>query len=138
MADLEQFNIFRGLSEEKLNKIRSIIEIQHFGAGDAVIRDGDVADFRDNTMATYQILYWKDIPAQIRVYKAKRAVPHVLPERFQQEIDRVAMEEGIVGSDAYLDSWQWSEKMEYPGNAEDVVSLILAELEKAYEAAKMK
>jgi hypothetical protein len=59
-----------------------------------------------------------------------------MPERFQEEIDLVAMQEGIVGSDAYLDAWQWSEKMEYPGEAEKVAPLILAELEKAYDASK--
>jgi len=91
-----------------------------------------------NDMATYQVLYWKHIPAQIRVYKGKRAVSHALPERFQQEIDHVAMQEGIVGSDEYLNAWQWSEKMECPGNAEDVAPLILAELEKTYEASKEK
>jgi hypothetical protein len=91
-----------------------------------------------NDMATYQVLYWKKIPAQIRIYKGKRAVSHALPERFQQEIDHVAMQEGIVGSDAYLNAWQWSEKMEYPGNPEDVALLILAELEEAYKASNGK
>ena len=85
-------------------------------------------------MATYQVLYWRHIPAQIRVYKGKRPKSHVLPERFQQEIDRVAMQEGITGSDAYLDAWEWSEKMEYPGEAETVAPLILAELEKDFDA----
>ena len=88
-------------------------------------------------MATYQILYWRHIPAQIRIYKGRRPVAHVLPEKFQQEIDRVAMQEGVVGSDAYLDAWEWSEKMAYPGDAEDVAPLILTELEKAFEASKM-
>ena len=87
-------------------------------------------------MATYQILYWQDIPAQIRVYRGKRPVAHALPERFQVEIDRVAMEKGLAGSDAYLDAWQWSDKMEYPGQAEDVGALIVEELVRAFDAAK--
>ena len=85
-------------------------------------------------MAVYQVLYWKHIPAQIRVYKGKRPVSHALPERFQQEIDSVAMQEGLTGSDEYLAAWQWSEKMEYPGEPEDVAPLILKELEKTFDA----
>ena len=38
-------------------------------------------------MVQYQILYWKDIPAQIKVYEGRRAVSRQLPERFQIEID---------------------------------------------------
>ena len=54
-------------------------------------------------MAVYQVLYWKDIPAQIRVYDGKRPKGYEMPEWFQKEIDRVAMAEGLTGTDDYLD-----------------------------------
>lgn len=85
-------------------------------------------------MAVYQVLYWKHIPAQIRVFDGKRPVSHAMPPRFQQEIDRVAMAEGLAGTDAYLNQWQWSEKIERAGDAGDLAPLILAELERAYDA----
>ncbi len=65
-------------------------------------------------MVQYQILYWKDIPAQIKVYEGRRAVSRQLPERFQIEIDRIAMKEGLAGTDDYLDQWQWSPKKDRP------------------------
>ena len=40
-------------------------------------------------MAKYQILYWKEIPAQVKAYDGVRAVSRQLPERYQLEIDRV-------------------------------------------------
>jgi len=81
-------------------------------------------------MAEYQVLYWKDIPAQIKVFESgKRPISRVLPDRFQQEIDRVAMREGLHGSDAYLDQWHWSEKQERPGSAEEVATALLNEFE---------
>jgi hypothetical protein len=38
-------------------------------------------------MAVYQVLYWQDIPAQIRVYEGKRPKAYPMPDWFQQEID---------------------------------------------------
>jgi hypothetical protein len=81
-------------------------------------------------MAEYQILYWKDIPAQIKVFETgKRPIARVLPDRYQQEIDRVAMREGLHGSDAYLDQWHWGEKQDRPGSAEEVAEALLTEFE---------
>lgn len=85
-------------------------------------------------MAIYQVLYWKEIPAQIRVYEGKRPKAYEMPEWFQKEIDRVAMEEGLVGTDDYLDAWQWSEKIEREGELVVVATAVLAELEAAYRA----
>ena len=52
-----------------------------------------------------QVLYWQDIPSVVKAGDEKRQ----LPEWFQHEIDRVAMEQGLVGSDAYLEHWEWRE-----------------------------
>jgi len=79
-------------------------------------------------MAEYQILYWRDMPAQIRVFVNGRPKSFQLPERFQQAIDRVAMEEGIVNSDAYLDQWVWSDKQAREGDPEAVAKLLIEEL----------
>lgn len=79
-------------------------------------------------MATYQILYWRDIPAQVRVYDGKRRISRQLPQRFQNRIDKVAMQENIVGSDAYLEQWHWSEKQEMPGTPQTVLNALIQEL----------
>ena len=84
-------------------------------------------------MAVYQILYWKEIPAQVRVFKGKKAISREMPARFQVAIDRIAMEEGLYGRDNYLDQWQWTEKRERPGDAEVVLNVLLRELEADYD-----
>jgi hypothetical protein len=84
-------------------------------------------------MAIYQILYWKDIPAQIRVFEGRKPISRQMPDRFQVAIDRTAMEEGLAGSDDYLDEWQWTKKMERPGDPEGVLSALLQELETEYD-----
>ncbi|HEX3055289.1 MAG TPA: virulence factor [Gaiellaceae bacterium] len=54
---------------------------------------------------TVQVLYWQDVPSLVKDGDAKRQ----LSDWFQQEIDRRAMEQGLVGSDAYLEHWHWEE-----------------------------
>jgi hypothetical protein len=79
-------------------------------------------------MAKYQILYWKDIPAQVKAYDGVRPVSCQLPERYQLEIDRLAMEQGLVGSDEYLNQWHWTAKLDRPGTAANVLESISQEL----------
>ena len=55
---------------------------------------------------TVQVLYWQDVPT---VVKAADGAKRQLPDWFQQEIDRRAMEQGLVGSDAYLEHWHWED-----------------------------
>jgi hypothetical protein len=81
-------------------------------------------------MAQYQILYWRDIPAQIKVFDGSKPVSRPLPDSFQQAIDRVAMAEGLIGSDEYLNEWHWSPKMERSGTIEEILDSLLREIEK--------
>ena len=87
-------------------------------------------------MTIYQILYWKDMPAQVRIYSAGgRPKPYQLPESFQQAIDARAMQEGLTGTDAYLEHWHWTEKRERDFPPEELLEALLRELdqEKPYE-----
>ena len=82
---------------------------------------------------TYQILYWRDIPAQVRVFNGKRPLSRQMPDRFQHDIDRIAMAEELAERDEYLDLWQWTEKREREGEVEEVLGALLEELEKEYD-----
>ncbi len=53
------------------------------------------------------ILYWKEIPVQVKAENDETAVSLPLDHRFQEAADAVAMMDGSYGSDAYLDAWQW-------------------------------
>ncbi len=90
-------------------------------------------------MTMYQVLYWRDIPAQVRVFGGRRPLSRQMPDWFQQEIDRVAMRDGLTGTDAYLDEWQWSEKRAWAGEeseAGDVAEALLNQLEDEYKQGK--
>jgi Virulence factor len=79
-------------------------------------------------MAKYQILYWKEIPAQVKAYDGARGISRELPPRYQLEIDRVAMQEGLAGSEEYLNQWHWTAKLERPGSAQEVLEAVAQEL----------
>jgi hypothetical protein len=51
----------------------------------------------------YQILYWRDIPAQVRVRSGRQRVTRPLPARFQEAIDEAAMRGRATSTDEYLD-----------------------------------
>ena len=86
-------------------------------------------------MHQYQILYWRDIPAQVRVFDGRKPVSRTMPAHFQLEIDRVAMAEGLEGSDAYLDQWHWTERLEREGeeDVQQVLDVLVHELEKEHD-----
>jgi len=76
-----------------------------------------------------QVLYWQEIPSLLRVTADDGTqLSRQLPDWFQQEIDRVAMEQGLVGSDAYLEQWRWGEAEEREGAPNDVLDTVEAEL----------
>ena len=64
------------------------------------------------------ILYWKEIPVQVKSEDADNTVSLPLDHRFQEAADAVAMMDGSYGSDAYLDAWQWGDPTESDLNAE--------------------
>ncbi len=85
-------------------------------------------------MTTYQILYWHDIPSQVRVRgEGRERVSAPLSQRFQEAIDNAAMYAGLIGSDDYTEAFQWSEPQSRDGNLQDVAASVVAELEAQFE-----
>jgi len=68
-------------------------------------------------MATYQILYWQDIPSQVDARGAGASHKEMLSQRFQELIDIVAVKKNLVDSDAYINGWSKGDKQERPGSA---------------------
>jgi hypothetical protein len=83
-------------------------------------------------MATYQILYWHDIPVQVRAKDSGGRAGAQLPERFQEAIDQAAMAAGLTGSDDYTAAFRWGEQQERAGAAREVADTVAAELDAQY------
>jgi len=79
-------------------------------------------------MARYRVMTWRGIPSQVKATDEAGTAARMLPDRWQQEIDRVAMRDGLAGTDEYLELWGWSAESERPGSADEVAEAVLAEL----------
>jgi len=80
-------------------------------------------------MATYKVLYWQEIPSQIKAEDELDELTVPMPDRFQERIDLMAARRGLQESDAYLAQWRWSDEEHREGPAEEVVEAVRAELE---------
>jgi len=84
-------------------------------------------------MATYKILYWQEIPSQIKADDGVDEITLAMPPRFMERIDLLAAKRKLQQADDYLAQWRWSEEEEREGSAEDVAAAVKAELESQAE-----
>ena len=80
-------------------------------------------------MATYKILYWQEVPSQVKAEDNEDEVSLPLSSRFMERVDRMAMQRGLHGSDDFLAQWHWGEEQERDGSAQEVAAAVVAELE---------
>lgn len=81
-------------------------------------------------MATYTILYWQEIPSQIKVEDDDGGEANVmLPPKFMERIDALAAQRGLQNSDDYLAQWKWSEEETREGSADEVAQALQDEFE---------
>jgi hypothetical protein len=80
-------------------------------------------------VAKYKILYWKDVPTQIRAEDEFDDVTVMLDERFMVLVDARAMKLGLQDTDAFLSQWNWGEEEEREGPAQEVAEALKVEIE---------
>jgi hypothetical protein len=88
-------------------------------------------------MAQLTIIYWRDIPAQVIARSGRTSAKRELPARFQEAIDRAAMRGGARDTDSYLAEWRRAAPVACGEALEDEVARAAAELEAAYDAARL-
>lgn len=84
-------------------------------------------------MTTYQIMFWHNIPVQVRAGGRRDRVSVELPQRFQVAVDNAAMAAGLTGTDAYLDGFRWGEPQERDGTPQEVAQAVAAELDAQFQ-----
>jgi hypothetical protein len=80
-------------------------------------------------MALYQILYWQDIPSQIKAWDDFDEVKLELSARFTARADESAQKQGLTSADHYLAQWKWGDEQERAGSAAEVAEAVKKELE---------
>ena len=85
----------------------------------------------------YQIIYWRNIPSQIKAKVGRKRMSRPLTERFLQTIDAAAMASGDTDTDEYLAEWKGSEWLEMPDNADEFLDELAAKLEAEYPGKRL-
>ena len=80
-------------------------------------------------MTTYKILYWQEIPTQIKAEDESEDVAVMLDAKFMAQVDILAAKRGLQAADDYLAQWKWSEEEDREGSAREVAEAVKAELE---------
>lgn len=80
-------------------------------------------------MAQFQILYWQDIPSQVKAWDDFDEISVELPPRFAERIDHTAQSKGLTATDDYLGQWKWSVPEEIPGSPAEVAEAVKKEME---------
>ena len=90
------------------------------------------------TTSEITLVCWRDIPAQVIVGKGRKAAKRVLPERFEQAIDRAAMKVGASDTDAYLAEWRRLPLPSQEGDPSDIADREAARLDAEYDQDRIK
>jgi hypothetical protein len=83
-------------------------------------------------MALYQILFWQDIPTQVKAWDDFDEVKLELPPRFTARMDESAQRQGLTSTDDYLAQWKWGGEQEREGPAAEVAEAVKRELEERF------
>jgi len=81
-----------------------------------------------NAKSKYQILYWQDLPSDVKAWDDFDEVKVSLPERFALRIDAAAQKQGMVSDDAYSAQLRWGEILERAGSPREVAEAVCKEL----------
>lgn len=89
-------------------------------------------------MSEVQVVYWRDIPAQVRARLGRERSSAALSPRFQEAIDAAAMRAGLTGTDEYLAEWRNSDWEPREGTPGEAAARRAAELEAEYSEARLR
>ncbi len=83
-------------------------------------------------MAKLQIIYWRDIPAQIIVSAGRKKARRQLDVRFEKAIDRAAIRAKLHGTDDYLEQWRRSAPVDCGDDLEAAAEQAAGRIERDY------
>ena len=83
-------------------------------------------------MAKLQIIYWRDIPAQIIVSAGRKKARRQLNVRFEKAIDRAAIRAKLHGTEDYLEQWRRSDPVACGDDLEATVEQAANRIEQDY------
>lgn len=83
-------------------------------------------------MAMLQVIYWRDIPAQVIVSAGRQKARRQLNERFEKAIDHAAIRAKLHGTDDYLAQWRRSDPVDCGDDLDAEAARAVARIERDY------
>jgi hypothetical protein len=83
-------------------------------------------------MALYKILFWQDIPSQVKAWDDFDEVKLELPLRFTVRTDESAQKQGLTSADDFMAQWNWGDEQEREGAPAEVAEAVRRELEERF------
>ena len=77
----------------------------------------------------FQVLYWQDIPSQVKAWDDFDEVKINLENRFAERSDISAQKQGFIQADSYMAHLRWGEETERAGTPQEVAAAVKKELE---------
>ncbi len=77
----------------------------------------------------YQVLYWQDIPSQVKAWDDFDEIKLNLDNRFAEHIDLSAQKQGLIQADSYMAHLRWGQEAERPGTPAEVAAAVKNEME---------
>lgn len=87
--------------------------------------------------ARYQIIYWRDIPSQIKAKIGRKRMGVPLTDRFLQTIDAAAMQSGDTDTDVYLSQWRQTKWQEIDGDPKTFLDGLAQQIESDYTGKRL-
>ena len=89
-------------------------------------------------MAQLQIVYWRDIPAQVMVKAGRRnQAKRELSLRFTEAIDMAAMRTGAAETDDYLAEWRRGDPVQVGDDLEAEAQTAMDAIEQEYDKDRL-
>jgi len=118
-VDLFLYFVGKGEAPKAKSKLDTINEVKT--ERESVHRNG-------NAKAKFQVLYWQDIPSEVKAWDDFDEVKLNLPEQFMARIDASAQKQGLISQDAYSAHLRWSDETERSGSPREVAEAVMREL----------
>jgi methanogenic corrinoid protein MtbC1 len=123
-VDLFLYLVGKGAAPKAKTKQQAIDEVKFE-------REQSRAQNDANARSKFQILYWQDIPSEVKAWDDFDEVKISLPEKFTVLIDTSAQKQGLISQDAYSAHLRWGDALERAGSPREVAESVRKELESA-------
>ena len=86
----------------------------------------------------YQIIYWRDVPMQIRAKCGRQRASRMFAERFQKTVYRAAYRAKAITGEAYQNGFRRSDWIDIDNDKLDsILDNVIAEVETSYDDARL-